>query len=444
MKVFQNKEQEKAYRESPVLLQVLMLFLLAVGLYLITVGLGYSEQDRTLVLDNPLVQEGSDPLSRILFSDSRGDIQGSPGSTFLSGQYRPLAIMSYVLEKRFVGHNAFVAHWVNILIYAFIAAVLFLFLRVLFKFYYQKPWYLTLPLLAAALYIVHPLHSGVVAHISQRDELLAMFWSLLSLHFVLLYIDHRRQAYLVLIFISYFLALLSKEISLSLLLLAPLMVWVFRDEPVKKILILLIPMVVALFLYGYLRMEALGFGSGWPVQTALSSSVYPQASAADRFATLLFAFLLYLRMLFFPVPLEEASYIAVDLASFHDPLVYVSFILWGGIILFALIKIWHKDVIAFCILLFLITFAGYSNVFFTSGSRVSEQYMFFPSLSVVIIASYFINQTLRRLIKTRIIYKRLTMYLVIVLLIAASAQTIHRNLRMGKFSAQQTENTMAK
>lgn len=131
------------------------------------------------------------------------------------GYYRPLTMLSYAFEYVFSDNNIVVYHLSNIILHALCAVMLFYLALLIFgKAYYAFP--------AALFFLVHPLHSVHIASISGRTDLLVLFFSLSSLLF---YAKYRRMnksgkslnlLMQTFIYLSFFLALLSKETGLFL------------------------------------------------------------------------------------------------------------------------------------------------------------------------------------------------------------------------------------
>lgn len=180
----------------------LALFMVALVTYAGTVGFGYSWDDPYLV-------------GRVKQAISHGDIWGLFTHGFhvkavnSARYYRPVMFASLLGEAVLTGGKPWFSHLVNVLIHALNAALLF----VLFKRMLKEN---RGALIGALLFAVHPAHSGTVAGVSNRMELLSLalilpllvYWTGIEDN------DRRhgiRSAVLPLSF--YFLACLTKEIA---------------------------------------------------------------------------------------------------------------------------------------------------------------------------------------------------------------------------------------
>lgn len=429
MNYFASKFQETAYKHSPVFLQVAILFFLAVTLYINTIGFDYTLDDTMVITGNEYTTQGIEGIAEILTTDAMAGFLDNPEELLSGGRYRPLSMVMFAVEYEIWGNNPLVGHLINILLYALLAVVIFYLLRNLFKFQYQKPWYLTIPAVATALFVVHPLHTEAVANIKGRDEILAMLGAVATLWLVIRYIDRKKIIYLLLTAPVFFLALMSKENAVTILAVVPLMIFVFRNQKIRSILISITPLLVGIIAYGFLRYNALGFWINEVDNAMLLNNPFADATSTQKYATIFYTWAIYLKLLFFPHPLTHDYYpYHIELVDFSNGVVIGSMAFWAAILIFALVTIRKKDIIAFSILYFLITFSVSSNLLFNVGTFMNERFMFMPSLGVVIIIAYFFNQTLRRIIRKRFYYKRLTILILFALLIAGSVKTISRNM----------------
>jgi tetratricopeptide (TPR) repeat protein len=133
--------------------------LVAVGLYARTLAFGWTFDDQMEVVRNTFVHSW-DHLGRILTTTVW---TGSGMETYL---YRPLPLLTYVLNHAVSGLEAWSYHLVNILLHAGVSVLVFRLGRL---------W--RLPVLAAGIgalaFAVHPLHVEVVANVAGRKDLLA-------------------------------------------------------------------------------------------------------------------------------------------------------------------------------------------------------------------------------------------------------------------------------
>jgi len=124
--------------------------------------------------------------------------------------YRPAVTLSYFLDYAVWRLNPFGYHLTNLLLHLATASLLFLLLTEFAARGDQEMKYRHVPLLAAALFVVHPINSEAVNCISFREDLLCALLYLLAL---LLYVRGRWYG---LSLVCFGLALLSKEMAVTL------------------------------------------------------------------------------------------------------------------------------------------------------------------------------------------------------------------------------------
>ena len=136
---------------------------------------------------------------------------GESTSRAAGGTYRPLTEVSVGLDYLLWGKSPFGFHLVNLLWHVLNSLLCFAFVRVLVP---QRP---VVALTAALLFAVHPVHGDAIFWLSARSDLLVTFFYVGSL---LLFVRGRgpelRRVPTVGSVLCFILALLSKEVALSL------------------------------------------------------------------------------------------------------------------------------------------------------------------------------------------------------------------------------------
>lgn len=176
----------------------LFAFALPVLIYIQTLGFGYTRFD-----DDQMI---SDQIT--FLSDFSNTSQAFITDQFITGTgsfYRPLGTFSYMTDILLSGgDNPWMFHFTNVLLFGLIGLSLFLLLK-----------RLAIPqkaaLLGTLLFTAHPLFVSTVAHIPNRAELLLILFSLLSMLFLSAYATTKKFSLLLLHFVSFGLALFSKE-----------------------------------------------------------------------------------------------------------------------------------------------------------------------------------------------------------------------------------------
>lgn len=123
--------------------------------------------------------------------------------------YRPLRSASYAIDYSLFGLNPAGFRAFNILYHILNGALLFIIFRAVLK--QSRP-----ALLAAILFIVHPVQTESVAYISGRRDVFFTLWYLAGLYGFIRYRETSRVRYLCLAGGSYLLSLLTKEMAITL------------------------------------------------------------------------------------------------------------------------------------------------------------------------------------------------------------------------------------
>ncbi|MCS6905499.1 MAG: tetratricopeptide repeat protein [Bacteroidia bacterium] len=358
-------------------LQALAVFLIGVGVYIKSWQNEYAVDDSFVIVENIHTQAGFAGIPKLLFRDSMDGWQ-QEGSKSAVNYYRPLALITFAIEKGIQGkNNPHVSHIINTLLYGLLLVLLLYLLCLYFK---PKQFFLTLG--TVLIFAVHPIHTEVVANIKSRDEILAFLFSILTL--ISLFKSSEKKSpisfYHLITLIFYFLALLSKENSVTLLAIAPLTLYFFKNQPPKKAIISCWPLLIVFLGYLALRIGIIGFNLKLSKPDPISNRFY-EVDFLTKYATISYILLFYIRLLFLPHPLSwDYSFKEIDLQSFSQPLPIFSLLLHVGIFFYLWQCLPGKKLIAFALAFYLITLSLVSNLIIDIGGFVGERFLFQPSL----------------------------------------------------------------
>ncbi|HEX8748461.1 MAG TPA: hypothetical protein VF717_14910 [Pyrinomonadaceae bacterium] len=133
------------------------------------------------------------------------------------GFFRPLFILSYVVDSRVWGGRPLGYHLTNVLVHGLNSYLVYRLSLPLFH-----PQSLSeestrrIGLVTSLLFLLHPSHTEAVSWISGRADLLATLFSLAALLACIFYMGSRRARYLLVSLLCFALALLAKESAASL------------------------------------------------------------------------------------------------------------------------------------------------------------------------------------------------------------------------------------
>ncbi|HVP58344.1 MAG TPA: tetratricopeptide repeat protein [bacterium] len=406
----------------------LIVFLVGLALYANTIPNDYALDDRVVIVANPYTQQGLKGIWGILSHDTLMGFFGGRASPTQNGRYRPLSLVTFAIERQFLGKNPHVSHLVNLLLYALTGVVLYgLLSRLLAGSRPSGRWQLSIPLVATLLYLSHPLHTEVVANIKGRDDIMALLGALLALRCTLGYLDRGRVRYLAVSFVVFFLALMSKENAAAFVVVIPLTIHFFTDHKLRGILVSVAPLVLAVAAYLALRHAAI---AGPSVRTVpeLMNNPFLDASTAQRLATVLYTWLIYLKLLVFPHPLTFDYYPRqLDIISFPDPRALASLLLCCALAVIAVAGLRRKGLTSYAIWFGGLTFLPVSNLVFNLGVFMSERYMYVASLGFCLVIANLLVSGAPRLLGSEAIGRRVVAGVLVGILCLYGAATLGRN-----------------
>jgi protein O-mannosyl-transferase len=209
---------------------------------------------------------------------------------------RPLQFLSYMLDYKIWRLDPAGYHFVNILIHILNGLLVYI---ICIKFLKREK----AAFLAALFFTVHPLNTASVSYISGRADLLAGFFSFISLILFFHFIDNKqskRKSYIFLSLLSFAAALLSKEIAL----IVPLLIFAYLVLFYRSNQHYIVGYIVISVLFILIR----------------AADIYPasfELTLKERIFTAPYLFFKYLKMAFLPYNLR-LSYALNYLDSFKD------------------------------------------------------------------------------------------------------------------------------
>jgi tetratricopeptide (TPR) repeat protein len=135
------------------------------------------------------------------------DIGEGAGAT--SSYYRPLQMLTYMIEYNLFKLNTMPYHITNMFLHVFVVLSLFWMVKILVR---DR----TLAFITALLYSVHPVHVETVAYISGRADCIVALFIFLTFAIYLKTHEEKKPVWTLLLFACYIIALFAKENSLVL------------------------------------------------------------------------------------------------------------------------------------------------------------------------------------------------------------------------------------
>jgi len=468
--VAKNKKQETASKKQPVAPQqvstqtstskiklpgwalYVFIFVFSCLLYSNTLWNRYAIDDTIVVTDNKFTKKGFGGIKDHFTHDMFEGFFGERGAKLVSGgRYRPLSMttlaMEYEIVRKMRGDkrdvidekniimtdadpylNPMLSHGINVLLFALTCVLLYYILQLIIpkKYFLKTPiGDLSVGFFAALLYAAHPLHTEAVANIKGRDEVMCMLFSLLSLLATIKYIKTQNIIHLVWGVLIYFIALLSKENAITFLAVIPLVYYFFTNAKTKDYALAVGTYIVPVAIFLLIRSQFTQAGLKDESPEILNNPFIPPYNEfGTKYGTVLYTFLRYYTLMILPHPLTHDYYFnQIPYLGFDSVWVWLSIIVTVGAVVYSLMNLKKKNIAAFGILFFFITFSVASNVLFTVGVLMNERFIYMSSLGFCILLAYLFIESKDRFKLS----PNLVLGIFVIILSLYSAKTFSRN-----------------
>jgi protein O-mannosyl-transferase len=390
---------------------------MAAGIYANTLGHGYVLDDKAIITQNSFTQQGFAGISEHFTHSYWFGINGKD-----EGNYRPISGVSFSIERAVFGTSPAVGHFFNMLFYALLCVVLLRWLLMLQLFS---------PLLtfgAVLLFAAHPVHTEVVANIKSRDEIYCMLFFVLSAIQFQKWLNDKKPIQLGMTGFFFLLSMLSKETSIALLLIFPLLA--FRSKPIMmdSIKSSLVPLAtVVVYLSMYFSVTDLLADRQYHV---FDNALVQSAAVSDILATKFWILGDYIRLLFIPYPLVyDYSFNTIPVVTFSNLQVLITIVLLLALVVWRGRQFKHRlestsQNTTLMLALFILPLFPVSNFFITIGTTMAERLLFMPSLGFVLLFIYGLSKLFGKL---KLPTEKLSLLSISVLVALASLTTMTRN-----------------
>ena len=296
-------------------------------------------------------------------------------STTLSFDYRPIATITFAVERQLFGYNPHEAHAFNLILYIICILLVFNFLTAVLKLDVAIAFCVSL------FFAVHPAHIEVVASIKNREEIMSFIFCFLAF-FIADRVFVQKSAllrilYSLLVGIFILLSFMSKLTSLPMVAILALLLY-FRGQYKQRAL--------SFGLVGFIALISMGYA--WQIFHIANRPIYdlenPLVMTHDisiKVGTTLASLLFYFKFMCLPYPFSFFyGYNTIPLTAIDDPVAVLSLFIHAALLFYGLYCFFKKDIIGFFILSYFIAMSVYSNIVMYYTGIVSERALFFPSL----------------------------------------------------------------
>ena len=352
-------------------------FIFIVFILLLTVFLYHSVLNADFVWDDKIFFFEQDTYAKGIWSWEAVSQSVLPHASY----FRPLVFTTYIYEIKFFGLNPSVFHTTNLLIHLANIVLAYHLARILLaKINIAHSSYKSL--LIALVYAIHPAQVETVAWIAGRFDLLATFFSFITL---ILFIRYKNnKMFISLGFLTWFCALLSKD---SAVLILPIVFFLFSalyDN--KKWLIsvkhsilenkfLLLGMIGVFLIYYALRIEALPHALIVNNQLNYLLDYKP----SNRVILVLYLITEYTLHAIFPF-FNVGPIHVFDQNTIHSTKWYIYPCIAAFILTALIYGLYKKKNITIFFTLFLIALSLVIQIIpiFSGGNTISDRFLYFP------------------------------------------------------------------
>ncbi len=430
-------------------IQAIIVGLLAFVFYINTSQNEYALDDTIVIVKNEYVYEGFAGLGSIFTKDAFDSYykQFNSSNQLSGGRYRPLSIATFAVEQQFMGaiplkkvdsvvahagehgpqektlmKNMHIRHVFNVIWFVASMIVLLYFLR-----YVVFRENMIMALLTAILFTIHPIHTEVVANVKSRDEIMSLMFVCLTFIFAFKYDEQKdNKGLLVAGLVSYFLAFLSKEYAIAVIVLLPLAFYLFKRYSLFESIKICWPFYAVMAGYIFMRLQIVASMSP-DSENDILNNPYALASDVEKLATKIGTTLNYLRLLIVPHPLSaDYSYNTIPYKDFSNPIVWLSIIVHLGLIRMMFYYFKKRSVLCFAIAFYLLNLALVCNLIFNIGGTMGERLIYHSSVGFCIAVAFFLYKGMER-IKPVATGKLAIGGLMLLLIVVCGFTTINRN-----------------
>ncbi len=298
-------------------------------------------------------------------------------------------------------------------------ALLIILLYKLLQDHLLKGFHPLLSFSTCLLFIVHPIHTEVIANVKSRDELIAFIFLIATSFSLIRYMEHKNISQLLLGLVYYLLALLTRESAIPYIAIVPMAAYYFYKQPIAKSLLSSIPLVLVFAAYMAIRIAVVGMGHG--IDNSILNFPFAFASASEAFATKVFLLAKYISLLVYPFPLSfDYGYNEIPYNSLGSLKFISSALLLFFLLAIAVAGFKKRTILSFSIFFFFVTIFLFSNFIIDIGAPLAERLLFQPSLAFCLAVSYYylhFNSKVKKLIGIALV----------AIMVLFSVKTIARN-----------------
>ncbi len=490
----------------------IVLALVGLILYFNTIYNEFALDDGIIIHKNEYVMEGVSGIDSIMSRDAYHSFykQMNAKDQLAGGRYRPLSVVTFAIEQEFIGKykngllgqncwdenkngkpdldsedingdglandndclvkGCMLRHFNNMLLY--VISILLIY-NLLFNFIFKNNH--DLAFLASFIFLIHPIHTEVVANMKSRDEILSMLFIAWTFIYCFKFSSLSTIKNAIISGVLFFLALLSKEYAVTLMAVIPAMLFLFDEKYDFKLrpaiiyfgvfaLLAFIAIklskqsiggvfvisILGLFLInrfakmGHYHKLFIAIGAACLAYLAIRFSIvvskpsvpdteilnnpYLLASVSEKWATKIYVLMKYLMLLIVPHPLSsDYSYNTIEYRTFASWDTWLSIFLHIGLAILGLKLLIKKHPLAFAFVFYFANLAMIGNILFDIGATMGERLIYHSSFGFAIGLAWVLVEYGGKIIKNKALHKSIVIGYAVITGVLFGYKVIVRN-----------------
>lgn len=385
MKIYQEPAKSFSHRNILILLLAISVAIVTFLVHLPSLKNNFVWDDDIYIYNNPYIREIDTTFLYWSFTSA------------VASLWHPLTIISFAIDYAIWGLNPFGYHLTNNLIHALNTLLVFTLVIKLLKLKIGEEAGIQIVVTAfitAALFGIHPLHVESVAWISERKDVLCAFFYILCLINYLDFTVSKRPFHYGIALGSFFMALLSKPMAVSL----PIVLLILDFYPLgrfNKIEKSMGSWRMLLEKFPFFLLSI--FASLMTIWAHLQNGalqVTQMASLSTRMLVAAWAYIFYMVKMFLPFNLAPLyPYPKVDVFSFT----YLGSLFLMVIITFVIV--YRKERVFIAVwLYYLVTLLPVIGIIQVGSQAAADRYTYLPSLGLFFIAGLGVSSLFKKCI----------------------------------------------
>jgi len=371
--------------------------LIGVLMYLPSVDYDFVYDDDAVIANNKFVKKGTAGLKEIwTTSYFKGYKSGINAKAF-----RPVPMTTMALELELFDSrpasaknlndwkpNPKIYHITNLLYYFLVGMMVYLLLAKMLDRY--SPY---LPIIIALLFVLHPIHTEVVANIKSRDTMLGFLNAGIAVLCLLKSIDTKKYLWLIPSIFFFVLGLFSKEEVVTFLAIIPAVIYFFRKENFIKTLSLSSMYLVIVGFWAMIWMNV----TGDTVTLKVIDNSLLSVTGAERISSNILSIGHYLGQTVFPYQLiSDYSFSTIPTVGWDDFRVYFILLFHFALLFFFIRGVVKRKLYAFGIFFYAAAVSPFLSIVVLNVSVYNDRFLFTPVLGICMCVGWLLSLLIKK------------------------------------------------